>query len=59
MELLIAAPRSSSSTFVCDISFSTYSCRFHKNSGGYVVLEDGNEIEVSPSYKEAFLEAFR
>lgn len=32
---------------------------FHKNSGGYVVLEDGNEIEVSPSYKEAFLEAFR
>ncbi|WP_221411492.1 LytTR family DNA-binding domain-containing protein [Dysgonomonas sp. 216] len=32
---------------------------YHKGSGGYVVLEDGTEIEVSPSYKEAFLQVFK
>jgi two-component system LytT family response regulator len=32
---------------------------YHKNSGGYVVLEDGNEIEISPAYKEAFLQMFK
>lgn len=28
---------------------------YHKNSGGYVVLEDDTEIEISPTYKEDFL----
>lgn len=32
---------------------------YHKNSGGYVVLEDGNEIEISPSYKENFMQIFK
>jgi len=32
---------------------------YHKNSGGYVILEDGNEIEISSGYKEAFLKIFR
>jgi two-component system LytT family response regulator len=32
---------------------------YHKNSGGYVLLEDGNEIEVSPAYKENFLRMFK
>ncbi|GHT47936.1 DNA-binding response regulator [Bacteroidia bacterium] len=32
---------------------------YHKNSGGYVVLEDGNEIEISSAYKEAFLQMFK
>jgi two-component system LytT family response regulator len=32
---------------------------YHKNSGGYVVLEDGNEIEISPAYKETFLQMFK
>jgi two-component system LytT family response regulator len=32
---------------------------YHKNSGGYVVLEDENEIEISSAYKEAFLQMFR
>ena len=32
---------------------------YHKNSGGYVLLEDGNEIEISPAYKEGFLKMFR
>lgn len=31
---------------------------YHKNSGGYVVLEDNTEIEVSPTYKEEFLNTF-
>ncbi len=31
---------------------------YHKNSGGYAVLEDGTEIEISPSYKEVFLKVF-
>lgn len=32
---------------------------YHKNSGGYVVLEDNTEIEISPTYKEEFLHYFR
>lgn len=32
---------------------------YHKNSGGYVVLEDNTEIEISPSYKEEFLKLFK
>ena len=31
---------------------------YHKGTGGYVVLEDGSEIEISTSYKEAFMQAF-
>jgi two-component system LytT family response regulator len=32
---------------------------YHKNSGGYVVLTDGTEIEISSSYKDEFLKVFR
>jgi two-component system LytT family response regulator len=32
---------------------------YHKAEGGYVVLEDQSEIEVSPGYKAAFLKAFQ
>lgn len=32
---------------------------YHKNSGGYLVLEDNTEIEVSPTYKEELMELFR
>ncbi|NDV56626.1 LytTR family DNA-binding domain-containing protein [Bacteroides sp. 519] len=32
---------------------------YFKNSGGYVVLEDDTEIEVSPTYKEEVLKLFR
>jgi len=32
---------------------------YHKGSGGYVVLDDGTEIEISSSYKEGFLALFR
>lgn len=32
---------------------------YHKADGGYVVLNDRTEIEISPAYKEAFLKAFR
>lgn len=32
---------------------------YHKNSGGYVTLEDGTEIEISSSYKEEFLKSFK
>lgn len=32
---------------------------YHKNSGGYVVLEDNTEIEVSPTYKEELMKLFR
>ncbi|GHT58078.1 DNA-binding response regulator [Bacteroidia bacterium] len=31
---------------------------YHRNSGGYAVLADGTEIEISPNYKETFLQAF-
>lgn len=32
--------------------------RYHKGAGGYVVLQDGSEIEVSATYKEHFLNSF-
>jgi len=32
---------------------------YHKSSGGYIVLEDNTEIEVSPTYKEEFLNIFK
>ena len=32
---------------------------YHKNSGGYVILEDDTEIEISSSYKDEFLKAFK
>jgi len=32
---------------------------YHKSAGGYVVLEDKTEIEISPSYKEEFLKVFK
>lgn len=32
---------------------------YHKNSGGYVVLFDDTEIEISSSYKEDFLKLFK
>lgn len=32
---------------------------YHKGTGGYVTLEDGSEIEISPSYKDEFLKAFK
>ncbi|RQO31569.1 DNA-binding response regulator [Taibaiella sp. KBW10] len=31
--------------------------KYHKGAGGYVILNDGNEIEVSASYKEHFLKS--
>ncbi len=32
---------------------------YHKGAGGYVVLNDGTEVEVSPAYKEQLLTAFQ
>lgn len=32
---------------------------YHKSSGGYVVLNDETEIEISPSYKDEFLQLFK
>lgn len=32
---------------------------YHKNSGGYVTLDDGTEIEISASYKDDFLKLFK
>jgi two-component system LytT family response regulator len=32
---------------------------YHKGAGGYVMLNDGTEVEVSPAYKEQFLIAFQ
>lgn len=32
---------------------------YHKGSGGYVVLSDSTEIEVSPSYKDEFIRVFK
>jgi two-component system, LytTR family, response regulator len=32
---------------------------YHKNSGGYVVLSDKTEIDISPNYKENFLKYFK
>lgn len=31
---------------------------YHKGAGGYVCLNDGSEVEVSPAYKDALLKAF-
>lgn len=41
---------------VINVNFVT---SYHKASGGYVVLQDGNEVELSAAYKEAFLEVFK
>lgn len=38
---------------------ANYIKSYHKSSGGYVVLEDGVEVEISPTYKESFLEIFK
>lgn len=32
---------------------------YHKGSGGYVMLQDGSEVEVSAAYKDQFLSAFK
>jgi two-component system LytT family response regulator len=32
---------------------------YHKGSGGYVMLQDGSEVEVSAAYKDQFLAAFK
>lgn len=32
---------------------------YHKSAGGYVLLKDGTEIEVSQAYKESLLTAFQ
>lgn len=32
---------------------------YHKGAGGYVMLQDGAEVEVSAAYKDIFLEAFQ
>lgn len=29
---------------------------YHKGAGGYVVMNDGSEVEISPGYKDVFLE---
>ena len=32
---------------------------YHKGGGGYAVLQDNTEIEISPTYKDEFLRLFR
>lgn len=32
---------------------------YHKASGGYVTMEDGTELEISPAYKEEFLKQIK
>lgn len=32
---------------------------YHKGTGGYVILDDGAEVEVSAGYKDAFLDLFK
>jgi two-component system LytT family response regulator len=32
---------------------------YHKNLGGYVVLTDRTEVDISPNYKESFLKHFK
>lgn len=32
---------------------------YHKGSGGFAILTDGTEIEISPNYKEIFLHFFK
>lgn len=41
---------------VINIHFVT---SYHKGAGGYVLLKDGTEVEVSAAYKEALLNAFQ
>ncbi len=38
---------------------TTYVASFHKGLGGYVTMSTGAEIEISPSYKDEFLKAFK
>lgn len=38
---------------------SNFVSSYHKGSGGYVVLHDGSEVEISAAYKEAFIMAFK
>ncbi len=32
---------------------------YHKSLGGYIVLDDGTEVDISPNYKEEFLKYFK
>lgn len=32
---------------------------YHKGTGGYVILNDGAEVEVSPAYKDSLVKAFQ
>ncbi|MCU0432977.1 MAG: LytTR family DNA-binding domain-containing protein [Bacteroidia bacterium] len=32
---------------------------YHKNTGGYVLLEDNTQVDISPNYKENFLQYFK
>lgn len=32
---------------------------FHKNMGGYVILEDNSQIDISANYKDSFLQYFK
>lgn len=32
---------------------------YHKSAGGYITMSDDAEVELSPNYKEAFLERFQ
>jgi two-component system, LytTR family, response regulator len=32
---------------------------YHKGTGGFVTLTDGNEVEISPGYKDVFLEQMK
>lgn len=37
----------------------TFVVAYHKNLGGYVILSDKSEVDISPSYKETFLKHFK
>jgi two-component system, LytTR family, response regulator len=43
-------------THLINLDFVT---AYHKGSGGYVSMSDGAEVEISPNYKEVFLEQFK
>lgn len=32
---------------------------YHKSLGGYIVLDDGTEVDISPNYKDEFLKYFK
>ncbi len=34
-------------------------CSYHKGAGGYCLMSDGSEVDISPAYKEEFLVNFR